>query len=85
MIDGIKFRGIILGGVCDSFRLLVIFDSLVIDLDDKIVGCIVSSVDMNGGGDKGHRRGDGVFGCKNCPTVSGSSILCCISGVYKTW
>ena len=85
MVVGKKFRGIILGGVCDSFHLLMVFDSHVTCLGDKIVGSITSSVDMNGGGDRGHKRGNSVFGYKNCPTVSGSSILGCISGVYRTW
>ena len=42
-----------MGGVCDSHRLLIIFDPCVIGLDDEAVGYTISSVDMNGGGDKG--------------------------------
>ena len=65
-------------GVCNL--LLVVFDSGIVGL---IVGDTISSVDMNGGGNKGHRQRVGVFGCKNCPTVSGLFILCCISGVKR--
>ena len=42
-----------MGGVCDLCHLLIIFDPCVIGLDDEAVGYIISSVDMNGGGDKG--------------------------------
>ena len=44
-----------MGGVCDLPCLLIMFDLQVIDLSDEVVGDITSSVDMNGGGDKGHR------------------------------
>ena len=73
-----------MGGVCDPSRLLIMFDLWVIGLGDEVVGDITSLVDMNGGGgDKGRRCG--VFGCKKCPTVLGSFILCCISGVKRMW
>ena len=51
-----------MGGVCDLSHLLISFDLRVIGLGDEVVGDIISSVDMNGGGDKGHRRRVGVFG-----------------------
>ena len=58
-----KFRGIMVGGVCDPSRLLILFVFWLIDLGDGVVGSITSLVDMNGGGgDKGHRRRVGVFG-----------------------
>ena len=57
-----KFRGIMVGGVCDPFRLLISFVFWLIGLGDGVVGSIISSVDMNGGGDKGPRRRVGVFG-----------------------
>ena len=73
------------GEVCDPSHLLIMFDLRVIGLGDEVVGDITSLVDMHGGGDKGHRRRVGVFGCKKCPTVSGSFILRCISGVKRMW
>ena len=60
--DGIKFRGIMAGGVCDPSRVLISFVFRLIGLDDGVVGSMTSSVDINGGGDKGHRRRVGVFG-----------------------
>ena len=50
-----KFRGIMVGGVCDLFCLLILFVFRLIGLGDGVFGSITSSVDMNGGGDKGHR------------------------------
>ena len=50
------------GGVCDPSRLLISFIFWVIGLGDEVVGNITSLVDLNGGGDKGHRRRVGVFG-----------------------
>ena len=50
------------GGVCDPSRLLILFVFRVIGLDDGVVGNTTSLVDMNGGGDKGHRQRVGVFG-----------------------
>ena len=50
------------GGVCDPSRLLILFVFRLIGLGDGVVGSITSSVDMNGGGDKGCRRRVGVFG-----------------------
>ena len=55
------------GGVCDPSCLLIMFDLWVVGLGDEVVGDITSSVDMNSGGDKGHRQRVGVFGCKKCP------------------
>ena len=72
------------GGMCDLSHLLIVFDSRMVGLGGGIVGDMISSTDMNGSGDNGHRCGDGVFGCKNSPTISGSSILHCILEVYKT-
>ena len=69
------------GGVCDPCRLLIVFDPCLVDVGDEAVWCIISSVDMNGGGDKGRSRSVGVFGWRRCPTVSGSFILRRISGV----
>ena len=57
-----KFRGIMVGGVCDLSCLLISFIFRLIGLGDGVVGSIPSSVDMNGGGDKGRRRRVGVFG-----------------------
>ena len=73
-----------MGGVCDLSCLLTVFDSRMVGLGGGIVGDMISLTDMNEGGDNGHTCGDGVFGCKNSPTISGSSILHCILGVYKT-
>ena len=70
-----------MGAVCDSCHLLIVFDPCVIGLDDEVVGYIISSVVMNGGGDKGRSQRVGVFGWRKCPTVSGSFILRCISEV----
>ena len=56
-----------MGGVCDPSCLLIMFDLWVVGLGDEVVGDITSSVDMNSGGDKGHRQRVGVFGCKKCP------------------
>ena len=42
-----------MGGVCDSHRLLIVFDPCVVGLDDEAVWYVISLVDMNGGGDKG--------------------------------
>ena len=50
------------GGVCDPFRLLISSAFRLIGLGDEVVGSTTSSVDMNGGGYKGHRRRVGVFG-----------------------
>ena len=69
------------GGVCDPCCLLIVFDPCLADVDDKAVWYVISSVDINGGGDKGHSRSVGVFGWRRCPTVSGSFILRRISGV----
>ena len=74
-----------MSGVCNSRCLLIVFDPCVIDLDDEAVGYIISSVDMNGGGDKGRSRRVGVFGWRKCPMVLGSFILRCISGVTIVW
>ena len=57
-----KFRGIMVGGVCNPSCLLISFVFRLIGLGDGVVGSITSSVDMNGGGDRGHRRRVGVFG-----------------------
>ena len=57
-----KFRGIMVGGVCDLFRLLLSSVFQLIGLGDGVVGSTTSLVDMNGGGDKGHRQRVGVFG-----------------------
>ena len=70
------FQGIIEGDVCDL--PLVVFGSRI---SGSIVGDEISSVDINGSGDKGCRWRVRVFGCKNCPMVSGSFILLCISEV----
>ena len=70
-----------MGGVCDSCCLLIVFDPCVVGLDDEAVWYVISSVDMNGGGDKGRNRSVGVFGWRRCPTVLGSFILRRISGV----
>ena len=57
-----KFWGIMVGGVCDLSRLLILSVFRLIGLGDGVVGSTTSSVDMNGGGDKGRRRRVGVFG-----------------------
>ena len=56
-----KFWGIMVGGVCDPSCVLISFVFRVVGLGDGVVGNIISSVDMNGGGDKGCRRRVGVF------------------------
>ena len=76
-----KFRGIMVGGVWDPCRLLIVFDPCLVD--DEAIWYVISSVDMNGGGDKGRSRSVGVFGWRKCPTVSGSFILRRISGVTR--
>ena len=76
-----KFRGIMVGGVCDPRRLLIVVDPCLADVDDEAVWYVISSVDMNGGGDKGRSRSVGVFEWRRLPTVSGSFILRRISGV----
>ena len=76
-----KFRGIMVGGVCDPCRLLIVFDPCLVDVDDEAIWYVISSV--NGGGDRGRSRSVGVFGWRKCPTVSGSFILHRISGVTR--
>ena len=78
-----KFRGIMVGGVCNPCHLLIMFDPCLVDVDDEAIWYVISLVDMNGGGDKGRSQSVGVFGWRKCPTVSGSFILHCISGVTR--